>query len=202
MRIYFLCLLWFLLPVAVQAQTWPFELWHDGKIVLVEGDTLRGLVKYNIQQDLVQFNSSDRKVEAYTPRKVVFFEIFDASVHKYRQFYSLPFTTPAGYEAPIFFELLEDGKMTLLSREALEMRTYNSPYYVGSYSRLVLVNKYFFLNEKAGITSFSGTKKDLLELMEKRAGEVEDYIKTNRLDFDNKYDLARIIEYYNSLSGI
>ncbi len=190
-----------LLPLTSFAQKWPFELWHDGKIVLVEGDTLKGLVKYDLQQDLVQFNLGDKRVEAYTPRKVLSFEIFDASVHKYRKFFSLPYTTHSGYEAPIFFELLEEGKITLLSREALELRTYNSPYYIGSYSRQVLVNKYYFLNEKNGINPFTGNKKDLLDVMANRAADVDKYMKANKLNFEDKYDFARIVEYYNSLFG-
>jgi hypothetical protein len=184
-----------------RAQQWPFELWHEGKIVLLEGDTLKGLVKYDLQQDLLQYNYRDQKVEAYSARKVLFFEIFDNTVHRYRQFFALPYTTPSGYRAPVFFELLEEGKMTLLVREALENRTYSSPYYVGSYTRVVLVYKYFFMEEDGDIVEFNGNKNDLLDLMGKRAEEVEKYIKTNRLKYDEKYDLAKIIAYYNSLFG-
>jgi len=187
----------------VQAQEWPSELWHEGKIVLLEGDTLKGTVKYDLQQDLLQINMSNQKVEAYSARKVLFFEIFDKTVHRYRSFYSLPYTTTSGYKAPIFFELLEEGKMTLLVRESLEYRTYSSPYYYGSsYSRLVMIYKYYFLGEDGTIESFTGNKNDLLDLMGKRAEEVEKYIKTNRLKFDDKYDLAKIVAYYNSLFGI
>lgn len=185
-----------------RAQVWPSDLWHEGKIVLLEGDTLRGLVKYDLQQDVLQINSA-QKIEAYSARKVLFFEIFDKTVHRYRQFYSLPFTTTAGYKAPIFFELLEEGKMTLLVRESLEYRTYNSPYYYGaSYSRLVMVYKYFFLEEDGMIESFTGNKNDLFDIMGKRGDEVEKYMKENRLKFDDKYDLAKIVAYYNSLFGI
>jgi hypothetical protein len=203
MRILSLRLLLFfgLMPFALQAQKWPFELWHEGKIVLSEGDTLKGFVKYDLQQDLVQYSLDDKRVEAFTAKRILYFEIFDTSVHKYRQFYSLPFNTSAGYSAPIFFELLQEGKMTLLAREALEMRSYSSPYYIGTYSRMVLVNKFFFMDVKGGITQFEGSRRDLLDLMGKQGDDVEKYIKTNRLDFENKYDFARIIEYYNSLLG-
>ena len=91
--------------------------------------------------------------------------------------------------------------MTLLVREALENRTYSSPYYVGSYTRVVLVYKYFFMEEDGDIVEFNGNKNDLLDLMGKRAEEVEKYIKANRLKYDEKYDLAKIIAYYNSLFG-
>ena len=153
----------FFLAAPALAQQFPSDLWHEGKIILLEGDTLKGSIKYDLQQDLVQYGIADQRTTAYSARKVLFFEIFDTSVRKYRQFFALPFTTTAGYKAPVFFELLEEGKMTLLSRESVEYRTYSSPYYMGSYSRLVLVYKYYFLDEKGNISEFTGNKNDLLD---------------------------------------
>ncbi|HZI25559.1 MAG TPA: hypothetical protein VFD46_10790 [Chryseolinea sp.] len=190
-----------MLTVYAGAQTFPSDLWHEGKIVLLEGDTLRGSIKYDLQQDLVQYAVANERTIAYSARKVLFFEIYDNTVRKYRQFFALPFSTTAGYKAPVFFELLEEGKMTLLSRESVEHRTYNSPYYMGSYSRLVLINKYFFLDELGNITEFNGNKNDLLNLMNKKSDEVEKYIKANKLRYDDKYDFTRIVAYYNSLFG-
>ena len=194
-------ILFLILTLRVEAQKFPSDLWHDGRIVLLEGDTLRGSIKYDLQQDLVQYGVANQRTAAFSARKVLFFEIFDTSVRRYRQFFALPFSTTSGYKAPVFFELLEEGKMTLLSRESVEYRTYNSPYYMGSYSRLVLVYKYFFLDENGNITEFTGNKNDLLNLMNKKADEVEKYIKANKLRYDDKYDFARIVAYYNSLFG-
>ncbi|WP_276374705.1 hypothetical protein [Chryseolinea sp. H1M3-3] len=188
-------------PKQIHAQQFPSDLWHEGKIVLLEGDTLRGNVKYDLQQDLVQYSVANQRTTAFSARKVLFFEIFDTSVRKYRQFFALPYSTTSSYKAPVFFELLEEGKMTLLSRESVEYRTYNSPYYMGSYSRLVLVYKYFFLDENGNISEFNGNKNDLLNLMNKKSEEVEKYIKSNKLKYDEKYDFARIVAYYNSLFG-
>jgi hypothetical protein len=193
--------LFFFLSFSAVAQQFPSDLWHEGKIILLEGDTLKGNIKYDLQQDLVQYGVADQRTTAFSARKVLFFEIFDTSVRKYRQFFALPFTTSSGYRAPVFFELLEEGKMTLLSRESVEYRTYSSPYYMGSYSRLVLVYKYYFLDEKGNIAEFTGNKSDLLNLMNKKSEEVEKYIKANKLRFDDKYDFAKIVAYYNSLFG-
>jgi hypothetical protein len=182
------------------AQDWPFELWHEGKVVLETGDTLKGAIKYDFQNDLLQLNQNG-KVEAYTARKVLFYEIFDATVKRYRQVYSLPYSRTGGYKAPIFFELLEEGKITLLAREALEYRTVSSPYFFYSnYTRLVLVYKYFLMRDNGSIIEIENPKKgDWLQLMGNYADEVQRYAKTNKLEFDEKYDLVRIIAYYNSL---
>ena len=115
--------------VRANAQEWPFELWHDGKIVLNDADTLVGLVKYDMQQDIVQFSHNEKKPEVYTARKVLYFEIFDITTHKYRRFYTMPYSATSNYRSSRFFELLEEGKITLLSRELLEYKTYSSPYY-------------------------------------------------------------------------
>ena len=180
---------------------WPSELWHDGKIVLVEGDTLKGLVKYDFEQNLVQYVVNNKQAEIYSARKVLFFEIFEETVHKYRRFFVLPYTNTSNYKAPVFFELLEEGKITLLSREFLEYKTYNNSFYGGSYSRLVQTYYYYLLREDGSIEDFRGNKNDLIAMMGNKRTTVEKYIKANRLDFDDKYDLARIVAYYNSLMG-
>jgi hypothetical protein len=182
-----------------QAQQWPFEYWHEGKLVLEAGDTLKGKIKYDIQTDIIQFDQKGA-LQSFTGRKIVFYEIFDVTSSRYRQFYSIPYSPTGGYKAPVFFELLSEGKITLLAREALENKTYNTGYYgYGSISRIVLVNKYFTLNDKGVVEPFAGTKKDLLQLMEKKEDEVKRFMKVNRLDLDRKYDLARVFDYYNSL---
>ncbi|MEX1238730.1 MAG: hypothetical protein WEB30_03405 [Cyclobacteriaceae bacterium] len=187
-------------PVFSQ-RNWPSELWHEGKIVLLNGDTLKGLVKYDFQLNTAQLVLNDRKAEIYHARKILYFEIFDETAHRYRKFFVLPYSNPSNYKAPVFFELLEEGRITLLSREFLEYKTYNSAFYGGSYTRLVQTYHYFLMKEDGSIEDFRGNKNDLIALMGNKGKDVERYIKANRLDFDEKYDLAKIVAYYNSLVG-
>jgi hypothetical protein len=193
-------MLFFLTPIVLSAQQQQFaaDLWHPGKIVLEGGDTLKGQLKYNLQNDVVQLQSHGR-LETYTPRKIVFFEIFDQTVKRYRGFYSLPYTNAGQYKAPVFFELMEEGKMTLLCRESMEYKTYSSNYYYGSYTRLVLVNKFFFLKEDGSIVPFTGNKNDLLELMGTNGDNVKKYARQKKLNFDNKYGFGAMVNYYNTL---
>ena len=191
-----------LLTTSAFPQTdWPSELWHDGKIVLVDGDTLKGLIKYDFPQNLIQCIVNNKQAEIYTARKVLFFEIFDETVHKYRRFFVLPYSNASNYKSPVFFELLGEGNITMLSREFLEYKTFNSAFYSGSYTRLVQTYQYYLMKKDGTIEHFRGNKNDLLALMGSKANIVDKYIKANRLDFNDKYDLARIVVYYNSLAG-
>jgi hypothetical protein len=188
-----------LITVPAFTQKFPFEFWHEGKIVLESGDTLRGNVMYNLQNDLVQLDANN-KLESFSARKIVFFEIFDKVAKHYRQFYSLPYATAGEYKAPVFFELLSEGKMTLLCREALEYRSYGSSfYYYGTGSRLVLVYKYFLLTERGTIEPFVGKRNDLIYLMGNQGDPVEKFMKANKLNVDDKYEFAQAVDYYNSL---
>jgi hypothetical protein len=72
-------------------------------------------------------------------------------------------------------------------------------YYGSSYSRQVLVYKYYFLTEDGAIEEFTGNKNDLLDLMGKYGDGVDKYIRSNKLKFEDKADFARIVAYYNSL---
>ena len=188
-----------LLTSVVYSQRFPSDFWHEGKMVLEDGDTLRGNIKYDLQNDLLQLEANNR-LESFTARKVLFFEIFDKAIKRYRQFYSLPYTTSGQYKAPVFFELLSEGKITLLCREALEYRNYPSSfYYYGSTTRLVLVNKFFLLKDNGTIEPFIGKRSDLIDLLGNKGESVEKYMKTNRLNVDDKYEFAQIVSYYNSL---
>jgi hypothetical protein len=191
--------LFWLTPLFTQAQQFAYELWHEGKIVLESSDTINGLVKYDMQNDLLQVKAKN-KLESFAARKVLFFEIFDTTVKRYRQFYSLPYSQNNTYKTPVFFELLSEGKLTLLTREKLEYRTVSSPYYYyGNYTRLVMTNQFFLLKPNGKIEEFIGKKNDWLSVMENKETEVREFAKENRLEFDDKYELTRIVEFYNSL---
>lgn len=193
------CILCVCASAGVMAQQWPSEFWHDGKIIIDTGDTLRGQIKYDLQQDVIQYNNQKGVVEAFTARKVLFCEIFDSTIGQYRQFYSLKYNTTSGYRTPVFFELLTDGKITLLCRERIENQTTSSPYYYGvGYSRMVLVYSYYMLKENGDIVDFSNKRSDVQTMMGKHWDNVQGYMKDHKLRLENKDHLVKIVAYYNS----
>ena len=197
-----LVFIFFFLPFVSAAQTFPNEIWHDGKLVLIEGDTLIGWIKYDMDKDIVQHKiSPDSPVNTVTPRSLVFFEIFDEIANSYRQFYVLPYNIRSNYKAPLIFEVVYQGKeLTLLSREKVEFQVVSAPYTIaGSYRRMVLVYTHYFLWPDGHIEEFSGNKKDLFWKLKNKSSEMKKFIKTNRLKTERRLDLVKAIAYYNSL---
>lgn len=195
--------IWVMLFFALAAKAqFPSEIWHDGEIVLTDGDTLKGLVKYNLETDIIQFSKDKKTIKTYTARKIVHFEIFDQTSDRYRNFYVLPYNLNGNYKAPIIFELIYEGsRMSMLSREAVEYEVTNYPYSVaGTYSRMVLVYTNYFLTSDGNIVKFSGKKKDLIHgPMSKRSTEIKKFLKTNNIRLDRRSDVVKVVAYYNSL---
>jgi len=185
----------------VNAQQFPSEFWHPGKAVLINGDTISGEIKYDLETDLVQINGEGRLM-TYSARKIFYFEIFDVTVDNYRQFYSIPFDLKTNYKTPILFEVIYEGKLTLLARETIVNETshYNSYYWTGgTYTRQALTYDYFFLKKNGEIIPYTKKTRDLLEVFNNKQNQMKQFIKKNNLKTDEKRDLARIFAYYNAL---
>ncbi|HNP18478.1 MAG TPA: hypothetical protein PKL31_08605 [Fulvivirga sp.] len=186
----------------VVAQDFPSQVWHDGEIVLLEGDTLKGQVKYSQETDIVEFTRGNANTAiAFSARKVLYFEIFDRSVNRYREFYALPFAVKGDYETPVVFEVILEGRpITILSRERIEYKVVNYPYAVsGTYSRLELMYTYYFLGKDGKIKVFPGSKKDLIWMLKDKSQLIKKFMKANRIRPERRVDLIKTVDYYNSL---
>ena len=60
-------------------------------------------------------------------------------------------------------------------------------------------NPNVLLTERGTIESFTGKRADLVALMGNKGTQVEKFIKSNKLDLDDKYEFSQIVAYFNSL---
>lgn len=184
-----------------QAQFFSSELWHKGFLVHEEGDTLTGELKYNLETDLLQLKVNE-VIKTYTARNVLYFQLFDENFGSYRDFYSLPYATSPNYETLLFFEVLSEGDLTLLSRERVITETVNqmnNSFNSMTYNRRRIVYDYYFVQNKEKIVDYTKKKKDLVKLMQRRGQEVKAFMKEKRIDADRRSDLIEVTSFYNSL---
>jgi len=187
-----------LFQIQSNAQVFPSELWHEGKLVLVSEDTLQGKLKYDLPKGIVQIDLNE-KVYTYSAKNIFYFELYDITSEHYREFYVLPYGVASSYKTPVIFEVLIEGNISLLSQEYVGVKNIQNPYSYGNYSKEVLVYDYFFLDKNGNITKYTQKKKDLLTALAKRKNQVVEYMKANRLRHDKRNDLVRIIAFYNAL---
>ncbi len=175
--------------------------WHKGFLVTANGDTLRGKIKYDLENNAIQL-ANNEIIRGYSSFKVFYVEIFDEVLQNYRQFYSIPYKLRSNYEVPVLFEVLYEGGLSLLAREKIvqESATSGNPFwYQGRYMQNAVDYDFFFLTKKGTITYFDGSKNSLLEILVKKRTQVKEFIKTNKLKTDEVEDLIRIISFYNSI---
>ncbi len=176
--------------------------WYRGSLILVEGDSLSGDIHYDLQNNLVQINA-DNAIKAYSARQIWSFTFYDPDMMIDRQFYALPYSVESNYKAPVLFELLTEGDVSLLARERLV--TENVPQYgyggFGNYSYLrTRIRRDYFMGFANGtIRNYDGSKKDLLYLLRDKSSEVKKFVNAHRFRYDDTRDLIQIINYYNSL---
>ncbi len=188
-------------------QEFPSELWHSGKLVLLSEDTIVGKIKYDLQNDLVQINLRN-VLQTYSARKILYFEIFDETIESHRHFYALPYNVQSNYKIPLLFEVLYEGRLSLLCKEEIvtesvpQYNSYPYPNYRSSpynQSRARLNYKYYFLDEEGEIQRYNMKKSELMSFFKKHNQKVKQYIKKNNLKHDRMRDLVRVTAYYNAL---
>lgn len=187
--------------LSLSAQTFSSDFFHEGFMVTTQKDTIKGSLKYDLDANILTVIHEGR-TKSFSSHKVFYFEIFDSILNNYRQFYSIPFKVNFDYKIPVFFELVYEGKLSLMAREHIISQTVNnsSAYWGGGNStRLVIEYSFYFMDSEGEITYYSGKKKELLTLMRKKQSDVKDFIKDNRLNTDRMADLVRITAFYNSI---
>lgn len=200
MRASSVIVIFFLSIVSLRAQQFSSEFWHDGFVVTAKGDTLRGQVKYDMETNVVLLQNANFKT--LSSFQVFYFNIYDKLVENYRQFYSIPYRLKYDHETPVFFELLFEGPLSLLAREAIVQETVpigNSVTRSSSVIRNKVALEFYFVDKDGDLAAYSGKKSDLYDIMSQKERKVKEFIKSNSLKTDNARDLVRITAFYNSI---
>ena len=83
MRLIFL--LFFLISNIIIAQKFPSDIWYKGKLVTNDGDTIKGILKYDFESQSIQLDDG-KTLKAFNVNNLFFFEIYDETIRDYRHF--------------------------------------------------------------------------------------------------------------------
>jgi hypothetical protein len=184
-------------------QTFPSDLWYEGKVYLDSAEELKGSIKYDLTNDLILLNENNL-IKTFSARKINYFEITDSETQKIRVFYSIPYYRVPDYKVPMLFEAVQEGpSLSLLTREFITTESVPQyDYYTHRnyyFSRTVLAYNYYLLFKDGKIKQYHLNKAELLDLLKDKSSEIKKFMKTNRLHHDRRRDMIQIVNYYNSL---
>ena len=168
---------------------------HPGKITTNEGIIISDLqLQYNACNDDIEFlQGEDRYV--VDPKSIVKKAEFGGKVFSYMQ-YESDNKTQGG-----FFEILTEGKMTLLIRYTVKYFEKDKPQPFGNQrpARFDPPIKRYYLSFETAPAKLILNKKKLLELFGNHKNEMDSYISKNNLSIKEDVSFKKIITYYNSL---
>lgn len=186
----------------------PSQMWHKGNIYGTDGQTYAGLVKYDLENNLVQLQTET--ISTFTASNVSHFEIHNETNDGRRSFYSLPYSLNGDNETPVFFEVLTEGKdIALLCREYIVTNYINmgTKGVIGNIPssglQTIPVYKlafYYYFFKDNEIQRYSLKKKDLFAFYLGYEDEINLFMRKNRLEHDKSGDLIQITAYYNQLN--
>lgn len=182
----------------LKAQNEPFDLWHIGTLYLTDGDSLKGLLKYGSDVDLVRIKAGNKEF-AFNYNQIDSFWIIDITDSTRRNFDLYAYRNMEGIERPLPFEsLVSTPKFEILTREIVEYVSSGSMMYQGFATTRRVSTQYYYLQGEQ-LLYFNPTKRDILEITSARGSEVLNYVKDNKLRFNRKNDIKLIFEFYYKL---
>lgn len=182
----------------LKAQTKSFDLWHIGTLHLIEGDSLKGLLKYGSDVGLVQIKAGNKEF-AFNYSQIDRFSIIDITDNTRRDFEIYSFKNVLGIEQPLPFEtLLVNTKFEILTREVIEYVSSGSMMNQGFAKTKTITTEYFYFQGNQ-LHNFNSNKHDILKITSSFSNQVLNYAKENKLRFNRKEDIKKLFEYYYKL---
>lgn len=164
----------------------------EGTVMLSNGKKYENIpLKYNSYKDELYFkNPKDNSLLSF----VVPVKEFELAGQKYVN----GFPAIDNFTDKSFYEILADGKIKLFVKNyksILENKPYNSATIEKKYEDI----KSYFIIKDGNMKRFKPSKKDFLIIFEDKSSKIDAFLKSEKIDFKNNLDLARVVEFYNSL---
>ncbi|MFD1258525.1 hypothetical protein ACFQ3S_17090 [Mucilaginibacter terrae] len=178
----------------IEGDPYLFDKWLPGKVQAANDKTYDGFkLKYDIADDLLVFayDSADEPLKFVDDIKT-FTIILPEPIVFTNGFPSIDKQTSQSY-----YQLISNGKTKLLKRRTkvvLESKGYNTV--VKKYQEYN--NYYIFKDNK--IAKLENPKKTLYALAGAKKTDIDNYLKSNSINFKRDEDLARLFDYYNTLA--
>jgi hypothetical protein len=107
-----------------------------------------------------------------------------------------------GVKPEAYFLVLSEGKFTLLKDVAkiYKKANYDAVFNTGSkFDQLIETPRYLVRKPDGSFTAVLANRRQMLPLFGANRGKVQEYVRSNRLDFGKDADLARIFDYASTL---
>lgn len=183
----------------VEGNPYLTEQWLKGSVTLVSGESYNNLMlKYDLVKNEPLFQNSNGEVMTFVNPVRQFTLTGAANSEKSDLLFRNGFKAADGGTAETFYQVLSEGETPLLKKVVKvvdETKAFNSATAVKTFQQ---VQMYFLVKDGLPL-KVRKEKKVILEALGDHSPELEDYIKTNKLNLKSEPALVSLVTYYNSL---
>jgi len=173
--------------------------WINGLVKFGDGRTYKDIpLKYNQANDVLYFQNDKKETLTFVKQVADFIITYSSDNEDHVKHFKSGFADISGYTTQNFFEVLVEGTAQLLkknhkhivSESGMALGTTTQKYADSESYYLVIADKAYTLKRD---------KKAILAILANKQAELEQFIKTNKLNLKEDRDLAKLIAYYNSI---
>lgn len=168
--------------------------WKSSDIIFKNGDTISNLmVRINIYRRQIQYKFNDQIYIIGAPDSISQIKVAN------KVYISKECTKDRGTEKYLF-EIVSNGKVTLLNRYEIEIMpsNYNVALDIGDRNDHLALKQQLFLQKGEQLVALN-RKTKLHKVLNDKSKEVFDYMDREDLSSKKKEDVIKVIEYYNKL---
>lgn len=175
-----------------------------GELELVDGNTVKGLFRYNIYAQELEVIVKKDTLIITDPTKI---KNFDFSGKQFIYSLILEDRKKTDFISGAYFESVNNGECKLLIKRRINLRENTfTDYYGGgggdgSQRYIPELTYYIKKSDDKPAIKLKKNKKFILNYFEDYKNEISDYISSQNLNTRNEQDIIKIIEYYNQLKN-
>jgi len=187
-------------PGEVIGDTYLDKKWNIASFILSDSEKLiEGYyVKIDVKADMLEIKTKSgiKVIEGKKVKSVVW---LDSVTNQPHYFASARDYKLDGVPLTGFLEVMVDGSMPLMKRTTIFEKEpdYIPAFDVGSRDTKIFKKEAFYYAKKGELAKITN-KKNLLPAFADQSGDIETYIKINKLDVSKQNGLVRVFEYYNA----
>ena len=185
--------------VSVEGSPFYSSDWSRGSITLASGKKfVNVMVRLNLHSDRVHYLIEDTNTERVASISTITeVEFTDSETNRLVRF-RCGYPVAGKNDLKTFYKVLADGKATLLKQDKrilIEEKPFNS----ATITRRFDIDRDYFVLINNSMVPLKRTKAGLAEIFSDRQAEIEKYISENKIRLKEDEDLAKVVNYYNSL---
>lgn len=178
------------------------EEWANAEILFKSNEVIKNIpVKYDLQENIMEIKTK-KTIKVCPSDRIIAFELSNNEAEETRKYVNCNrFKIEEDLKG--FYEVLVDNDkgmgLFLKTEVTLKKSNYNPALDVGDMTTKVIKRDNFFLVSGDYATRVPKNKKSFLKAFKGKSSVIDLLLKEEKLKFNKKEDLIKVVEYYNSI---